>query len=202
MMDVHRSSLSETLLLHLPLERVKEIMMILEPLYFMCGHNCFAYRNGLCPSAEIQEAIQFLTKQPCVGIEFIAESVIPQRFLISSQNSNFIARTRTHLHQKLHATLGSIKIKNLGYDLRISFGDRMMHVLPQNLWNQLWETVCYWLQCEIAGMAFEREAKALEQIVRLCASGYIVFDMNPRDPSIAVIVNTVQSTTNQRYRSR
>lgn len=202
MTEVTRSVLFKTLLLHITEERAKEIMRILEPLFCMCAYERFFYGcNPIIPD-EIRASIEFLTKRPCVGIECIAESVIPQRLLISLQNSNFITRTRMNLDLRLRSSLTETITFNLTYDLRYSFGTRLLTVLPSNLWNQLWESVRYWLLCEVAGKKFEQEAAALEQIVRLCAGGNILFDVKPTEPTIAHIVNAKTSTTNMRYRTR
>ncbi|MCX6714923.1 MAG: hypothetical protein NTX72_03845 [Candidatus Uhrbacteria bacterium] len=202
MMEVRQSTLRDMLLRHLTPERVIEIMTILEPLYAMCTRERFFYGHVECFPSEIHKHIQFLTQRPCDGIEFLAESVIPQRLLISVQNTNISVRSRSHMQTKLFATLGIIQVHNFDFDFRFSFGNRLMHVLPQNLWNQLWETVRYWLLCEIALKPFKKEAAALQQMVCLCASGYIPFDFNPIKPTIAHIVNEKTSTTNMRYRTR
>lgn len=202
MTEVKRSILFKALLLHVTEERAKDIMKILEPLFRMCAHEQFFYGHNPNVPAEFHTAIEFLTERPCVGIECIAESIIPQRLLISLQNSNFITRTRLNLERRLELTLTETLRFNLTYDLRYSFGTRLLTVLPNNLWNQLWESVRYWLLCEVAGKKFEQEAAALEQIVQMCANGYIPFDFNPVRSNIAHIVNAKTSTTNAHYRTR
>lgn len=202
MTEVRPITLRNTLLRYLTPERVKEIMAILEPLYAMCTRERFFYGHVECFPSEIHKHIQFLTRKPCDGIEFLAESVIPQRFLISVQNTNLIVQSRIHFQKRLFTTLGMVKVHNFDFDFRLSFGNRLMHALPQNLWNQLWETVRYWLLCEIALKPFEKEATALQHMVCICANGYIPFEYNPIRPTMAHIVNAKNSATGMRYRTR
>lgn len=201
-MEIRRSNLRNALLRRISTERVQEIMKILEPLFLMCEQNrfCYGYMDPL--PEDIHVTIEFLTERPCVGIECIGKSMIPHRLTTCLQDSNFIVRLRRHLDQRLCDALGDTERVNLYYDFRFGFGERLFHVLPTNLWNQLWETVRYWIFCEFAGAPFEKEASALEQIVRLSAGGYIMFDVKPTDPTIAFIINSEIAAPGQRYRLR
>jgi hypothetical protein len=201
-MEVKRSNVRDALRSRVSAERAQEIMMILEPLFLMCEQNRFFYGHADLVPQDIHATIEFLTKRPCVGVEYIGKSMIPQRLITCLQDTNFVVRLRRSLDMRLCKVLGDTNRANLYFDLRIGFGERLLHELPFNLWNQLWETVRCWIFCEVAGSLFEKEAVALEQIVRLLSGGYIVFDVKPTDPAIAFIVNQETSPPNQRYRSR
>ena len=200
MAEVERSALQRALKRHTTDEHAKELMDILEPLYRMCAYEHFFYGHSTDIPEEIPEAIELLTQHPCSGIEFVAESIIPARLIRTPQNSNFIRRTRLCLEQRVVSYISVTHAFNLNYDMRYSFGTRLQSKLPGNLWNQLWESIRYWLLCEIAGDAYKQEADALRKIVRMCVGGNIIFDQKPNDPRITYVVNAKDPAPDTRFR--
>ena len=201
-MEVRRSTLREAMSRYTTEQRTQEIMKILEPLFCMCERDQFLYGfNPELPQG-IQTHIAFLTNRPCVGVEGVAESGIPKHLVTSQHNSNFISRTRVRLYQRLRNSVDPMKNINLTFDLRLSFGNRFRNDLPINLWNQLWESIRFWLLCEIGGKEFKKEAHALEHIVRLCTGGAIVFDEKPTETTVMLVVKAKMTSGTERYRLR
>lgn len=201
MIEVRRSALRDALLRNTTEERTREMMRILEPLFCMCAHDRFFYDRRPELPPEIHTSIAFLMNRPCDGTEFIAESVVPLRLMSAIQNTSFITYVRQCLEQRLKASLNETTSFNLAYDLRFSFGNRLLNDLPSNLWHQLWEIVRYWLLCEVAGKPFRKEALALEQMVRLCAAGNLAFGTKPSAPTILYLVNAKTAPPNTRFRA-
>lgn len=201
MNEVRRSILRDALRRHITLRRTEEIMEILSPLFYMCERGLYFYGQNSCVPDEIHTSIALLTNRPCSGIEGIAESMIPLKLVTSLQNSNFVSRTRAHLQQKLTSSLETNAYHNFVIDFRLSFGERLQKVLPQNLWSQLWETIQFWLLSEI-NETFKVESNAFEQVAQLCVNGSILFDTKPTEPTIMLIVNAKTAPITKRFHTR
>lgn len=201
MSEVRRSQMRQALLRHLSTEQARDMMTVLEPLYCMCAHDRFfyGYKPELPPDIHVSMAL--LMNRPCNSTEFIAESVIPERLMRAIQNTSFITYVRQNLDRRLNASLNGTTSFNLAYDLRFSFGNRLLNDLPNNLWHQLWEIVRYWILSEVAGKSFQKEASALEQMVRLCAAGNLAFGIKPSAPTILYLVNAKTAPPHTRFRA-
>lgn len=140
-MDVQRYQLQLALRRHLSLEDTIEILTVLEPLFRMCSLNCFFYGNSSEMPEQIVESIALLTQHPYESIEGMALSVIPQRLLQGTQLTNFSSRIRRQNTQKIQSSVSHSHERCLTLDIRLAFGDRLLGVLPHNLWSQLWELV-------------------------------------------------------------
>lgn len=200
-MDVQRFQLQQALRRHLSLDETLGIMTVLEPLFRMCTLNRFFYGNNSDLPEQIIESVATLSQHPYESIEGIALSVMPPRLLQGTQLSNFSLRIRRQSAPKIQNVVSYAHEKCLSIDICLSFGDRLLGVLPHNLWIQLWEIVRLWLLCEIGKPHLAREADAYKKVVQLCMRGSLPYDSKPKMPNTLLVIDalTAPSSTTRFY---
>ncbi len=179
--------LRDALLKHLPRERVLQIMEILHAVYRKSDQQPFPYGHRILIPADLSSHIQTVMNLPCVAIEPVPHTRIPQRLMTAVPNSSFINRVKQHLYHQIRTNLDQPTRNTIEYDFMQGFGYQPLKPLPPNLWVNVWNILLLWIFCELVGEKLKKETLAMEQIAKVIASGCIIFDFKLSNNEIALI---------------